>query len=61
MGVRSQNIIVNHAEDVPLEKMPALIEQLEAQMKEAAKNLEFEKAAKLRDQVQVLRDKLLGK
>ena len=41
--------------------MPALIEQLEAQMKEAAKNLEFEKAAKLRDQVQVLRDKLLGK
>ena len=30
-------------------------------MKSAAKNLEFETAAKYRDRIQKLRDKLLGK
>jgi excinuclease ABC subunit B len=30
-------------------------------MKEASKNLEFEEAAKYRDRIKVLRDKLLGK
>lgn len=47
--------------DLPLEKIPALIEQLEAKMKEAAKNLEFEEAAKYRDRILKLRDKLLGR
>ncbi len=46
--------------DVPLEQMPELISQLEGQMKEAAKNLEFEAAAKYRDQIKHLRDKMLG-
>jgi len=32
---------------------------LEAEMKEAAENLEFEKAASLRDRVKKLREKLL--
>jgi excinuclease ABC subunit B len=35
--------------------MERVIEELEANMKEAAKNLEFEKAALLRDQVFELR------
>ena len=35
-------------------------EAVEAQMKEAAKNLEFEEAAKYRDRIKHLRDKLLG-
>jgi excinuclease ABC subunit B len=47
--------------DLPLEKIPALIEQLEAKMKEAAKNLEFEEAAKYRDRILKLRDRLLGR
>jgi excinuclease ABC subunit B len=46
--------------DLPLDKIPALIEQLELQMKESAKNLAFEEAAKYRDQIQHLRQKLLG-
>jgi excinuclease ABC subunit B len=45
---------------LPLENIPELIAQLEAQMKEAAKQLEFEKAAEFRDRIRHLRDKLLG-
>ncbi len=48
------------ADDLPLESVPELITQLEAQMKEAAKNLEFEEAAKYRDRIKTLRAKLLG-
>ena len=47
--------------DLPLEKIPELVEQLEEKMKVAAKNLEFEEAAKLRDRIQNLRNKLLGR
>ncbi len=47
--------------DLPLDKIPALIEQLEAKMKQAAKDLEFEEAAKYRDRILKLRDKLLGR
>ncbi len=47
--------------DLPLENIPELITQLEAQMKEAAKKLEFEEAAKFRDKIKHLRDKLLGR
>jgi excinuclease ABC subunit B len=49
------------ADDLPLENIPELISQLEAQMKEAAKNLEFETAAKYRDQIKHLRDQLVGR
>ena len=47
--------------DLPLEKIPDLIEQLEAKMKDAAKDLEFEEAAKYRDRILKLRDRLLGR
>ncbi len=50
-----------HANEIPMENIPELITQLEAQMKEAAKKLEFEEAAKYRDQIKHLRDKLLGR
>jgi excinuclease ABC subunit B len=46
--------------ELPLEQIPELITQLETQMKEAAKKLEFEEAAKLRDRIKQLRDKMLG-
>jgi len=49
------------SDDMPLEDIPELITQLEAQMKEAAKKLEFEEAAKVRDKIKHLRDKLLGR
>jgi excinuclease ABC subunit B len=49
------------SQDIPLANIPELITQLEAQMKEAAKNLEFETAAQYRDQIKHLRDQLLGR
>jgi excinuclease ABC subunit B len=49
-----------HADDLSLEDIPALITQLEAQMKEAAKGLEFEEAGKYRDRIKQLREKLVG-
>ncbi len=48
------------ADDISLQEIPELIKQLETQMKEAAKNLEFEAAAKYRDRIKHLRDRLLG-
>ncbi|NJK36643.1 MAG: excinuclease ABC subunit UvrB [Oscillatoriales cyanobacterium RM2_1_1] len=53
--------IYDQAEEVPLETLPDLIQQLETQMKQAAKDLEFETAAKLRDRIKLLRDKLVGR
>lgn len=47
--------------DVPLDALPELIQQLEDKMKAAAKNLEFEEAANLRDRIKGLRQKLVGK
>ncbi|MFM7676815.1 MAG: excinuclease ABC subunit UvrB [Synechococcus sp.] len=47
--------------DVPLDSLPELIQQLEDKMKAAAKNLEFEEAANLRDRIKNLRQKLVGK
>ena len=47
--------------EVPLDALPELIQQLEEKMKSAAKNLEFEEAANLRDRIKGLRQKLVGK
>ncbi|HIK09306.1 MAG TPA: excinuclease ABC subunit UvrB [Oscillatoriaceae cyanobacterium M33_DOE_052] len=48
------------AAELPLEELPELIAKLESEMKTAAKKLEFETAAQLRDQIKLLRDKLVG-
>jgi excinuclease ABC subunit B len=53
-------VVDEHIDELPLEQIPQLITVLEAQMKEAAKKLEFEEAAKLRDRIKHLRDKMLG-
>ena len=42
-----------------LEVLPELVDQLEGKMKEAAKRLDFEEAANLRDRVSQLRKKML--
>ena len=47
--------------NVPLDALPELIQQLEDKMKGAAKNLDFEEAANLRDKIKNLRQKLVGR
>ncbi len=53
--------VYEEADELSLEQIPELIAQLEVQMKEAAKKLEFEKAAEYRDRIKQLRDKLVGR
>lgn len=60
LNAQELETVCEQASDLPLEQIPELITQLEAQMKVAAKNLEFEEAAKYRDRIKHLRDKLLG-
>ncbi|MEX2158611.1 MAG: excinuclease ABC subunit UvrB [Dehalococcoidia bacterium] len=45
--------------DLPKDELARLMKDLESQMKKAAKNLEFEKASLLRDQVYELRKRLI--
>ncbi|MBH8551449.1 excinuclease ABC subunit UvrB [Nostocaceae cyanobacterium CENA357] len=54
-------VVDEHIDELPLEQIPDLIAKLEEQMKESAKKLKFEEAAKLRDRIKHLRDKLLGR
>ncbi|OCR00379.1 excinuclease ABC subunit B [Oscillatoriales cyanobacterium USR001] len=53
--------VYEQVDELSLAQIPELISQLELQMKEAANNLEFEEAAKFRDRIKHLRDKLLGR
>jgi excinuclease ABC subunit B len=48
-------------DDIPLMDIPELIGQLESQMKDCAKNQAFEEAAKYRDRIKTLREKLVGR
>ena len=48
------------ARQMPKDEILRMVKELESQMKAAAKNLEFEKAAALRDQVVELRRELVG-
>ena len=48
------------ARQLPKDELLRMVKELETQMKAAAKNLEFEKAAGLRDQVVELRRELVG-
>lgn len=43
---------------IPASELPGLIQELEQQMRHAAQNLEFEQAAKYRDQIQKLKQQL---
>ncbi|WP_298976949.1 excinuclease ABC subunit UvrB [uncultured Thermosynechococcus sp.] len=47
-------------QELSLEDIPQLIQDLEAKMKAAAQELAFEEAARYRDQIKRLRDRLLG-
>ncbi|MGE5596949.1 MAG: excinuclease ABC subunit UvrB [Hyphomicrobiales bacterium] len=48
------------AKDMPKDEIARMVKELESEMKAAARNLEFEKAAGLRDQVVELRRQLVG-
>ncbi len=48
------------SEEIPLSEVPELITQLEDKMKAAAAEMEFEKAAEIRDKIKKLRQRLLG-
>jgi excinuclease ABC subunit B len=61
LNAQELEVAYEHSYDLPLENIPDLIVQLEAQMKEAAKKMEFEEAAKFRDRIKHLRDRLVGK
>jgi excinuclease ABC subunit B len=61
LNAQELEVAFEHSYDLPLEDIPNLIVQLEAQMKEAAKKMEFEDAAKFRDRIKHLRDRLVGK
>ncbi|MFM8294127.1 MAG: helicase-related protein, partial [Microcystaceae cyanobacterium] len=60
LNAQQLDTVTEQVADIPLEKIPDLIQQLELQMKESAKKLDFENAAKYRDRIQSLRDQLLG-
>ena len=46
---------------IPKDELPALIKQLTSEMQLAAANLEFEKAATIRDEVKRIKDYIDGK
>jgi excinuclease ABC subunit B len=61
LNAQDLQVVEEHIGEIPLENIPDLVNKLEVQMKEAAKNLEFEEAAKFRDKIKKLRDKLVGR
>ena len=52
---KAAQALENDPDDLALEALPELIDQLKSKMKEAAKKLDFEEAANLRDRVKQLR------
>ena len=54
-------LLANKDLEIPLDQLPDFVSQLENQMKNAADDLDFEKAAQLRDRIKKLRHKLIGK
>ncbi len=61
LNAQDLQVVEENIGEIPLENIPDLVSKLEVQMKEAAKNLEFEEAAKFRDKIKKLRDKLVGR
>jgi excinuclease ABC subunit B len=59
LNAQQLETVIEHVDELTLEQIPDVIVQLEAEMKVAAKGLEFEKAAQLRDRIKLLRDKLV--
>ncbi len=58
MNEKTDSILNSSDNQCLLEEMPELIDKLEVKMKDAAKELNFEEAANLRDRIKKLRQKL---
>jgi excinuclease ABC subunit B len=60
--LNSQQIeaVIENIDELSLDQIPGVIKQLETEMKAAAKEMEFELAAKLRDRIKQLRETLTG-
>jgi excinuclease ABC subunit B len=58
-GYGSESEEANPESRIPLHEIPALIESLQREMREAARELEFERAADLRDRIQELESERL--
>jgi len=58
--VSEDDVSYTSTTELPKDELTRLIKEIERQMKQAAKNLEFERAALLRDQVVELRRELVG-
>jgi excinuclease ABC subunit B len=52
--------VMEQGDSVALDQIPLLVQQLEVEMKAAAKDMEFERAAVLRDRIKTLRAQLTG-
>jgi excinuclease ABC subunit B len=61
LNERDAEYYAQPSNNIALDDIPELIEQLETQMRDAAKKQEFEQAAQLRDRIKQLRSQLLGK
>jgi excinuclease ABC subunit B len=61
LNAQDLDTVFEQMDELPLEDIPVLILKLEAQMKESAKQLEFEEAGKLRDRIKQLRERLVGR
>jgi excinuclease ABC subunit B len=60
LNAQQIDAVIAHVDELSLEQIPDAIVQLEVEMKTAAKDLDFEKAATLRDRIKQLRGKLVG-
>ena len=54
--IESKTEDISEIDNITIEEVNMLIDELEMEMKQAAQNLEFEKAAKLRDRIQELKE-----
>ncbi|MEM7725690.1 MAG: excinuclease ABC subunit UvrB [Cyanobacteria bacterium P01_A01_bin.45] len=61
LNAQDLEVVDTSINELSLEDIPNLITKLEEQMKEASEKLEFEDAAKFRDKIKKLRDKLVGR
>ena len=55
-----ENMLDDKDDTLSLDLLPDLLDKLEQKMKKAAQDLDFEQAAKLRDRIKKLRQKLIG-
>ena len=60
MAGKAVQALEDDVDGMALDALPELIDQLEVKMKDAAKKLDFEEAANLRDRIKKLRQKLVG-